>query len=385
MMDHKPMRVALLGLGTVGYGVYEFLREREDIEVAQAMSLVVPEGVTCPIAHSIDEILSDASIDTVIEVIGGLHPAYEWVRGALLAGKNVVTANKLLIAAHYAELVGLAKQQGVALRCTAAAGGGIPWLTSLSRCAQQEPIARVSGIMNGTTNFILDTMHRTGGSFSAALEEAQRLGYAEANPADDLNGADVRRKLVISSNVAYGCVIDEAEVETEGIEHVTGADIASFRRMGRVCKLIAASRNLEGCVAAYIEPSLVTPNVPESAIPDNYNLISFTGRHIGKQSFYGQGAGRYPTAYNVLQDCVDISRGLRDFYTQSLVPMHVDNSGIRRPYYVRTDRVDKWLQARVDKILDCGIITTEVSVTEIHTWAKQRRAEGVGCFIASLR
>lgn len=379
------MRVALLGLGTVGYGVYEFLREREDMEVVWAMSLVVPEGVTCPIAHSIDEILRDDSVDTVIEVIGGLHPAYEWVRGALLAGKNVVTANKLLIAAHYAELVGLAKQQGVALRCTAAAGGGIPWLTSLSRCAGQEPIVRVSGIMNGTTNFILDTMHRTGGSFSAALAQAQRLGYAEANPADDLNGADVRRKLVISSNVAYGCVIDEAEVATEGIEHVTGADIAAFRRMGRVCKLIAASRRLEGCVAAYIEPSLVLPTVPESAIPDNYNLISFTGSHIGKQSFYGQGAGRYPTAYNVLQDCVDISRGQLGFYTQALVPMHVDNSTVRRPYYVRTDRVDKWLQARVDKILDCGIITKEVSVTEIHTWAKQRRAEGVGCFIASLR
>ena len=176
MKYNKPMRIALLGLGTVGYGVYEFLQKRSDMEVACAMSLVVPDGVTCPIVKSIDDILSDESIDTVVEVIGGLHPAYEWVKGALSAGKNVITANKLLIARHYSELVALSKERGVALRCTAAAGGGIPWLTSLKRGADQEPVIRISGIMNGTTNFILDTMHRTGGSFAAALKEAQRLG-----------------------------------------------------------------------------------------------------------------------------------------------------------------------------------------------------------------
>lgn len=385
MNECKPMKIALLGLGTVGYGAYEFLRDREDMQVACALSLVVPDGVTCPIAKDINEILNDPAIDTVIEVIGGLYPAYEWVKGALMAGKNVVTANKLLIAAHYAELVGIAAEKGVALRCTAAAGGGIPWLTSLSRCVAQEEVVSISGIMNGTTNFILDTMHTTGGSFEDALAEAQRLGYAEANPADDLNGADVRRKLVISSNVAYGCVIDEAEVATEGIEHVTGADIAAFRRMGRVCKLIATSHRLEQGVAAYIEPALMLPKVPESAIPDNYNLISLTGAHIGKQSFYGQGAGRYPTAYNVLQDCVDISRGVRRFYTDRLTPAHVDNTTTCQAYYVRTDNVDKWLQGRIEKILDHGVITKEVPVAEIHTWAKERREAGASCFIASLR
>ena len=381
----KTMRIALLGLGTVGFGVYEFVRTRQDMELACALSLVVPEGVTCPIAKNIDEILRDESIDTVVEVIGGLHPAYEFVKGALSAGKNVVTANKLLIAAHYRELVTLAAEKGVALRCTAAAGGGIPWLTSLERTAAQEPVIRISGIMNGTTNFILDTMHRTGGSFADALQEAQRLGYAEANPADDLNGADIRRKLVISSNIAYGCVLDEAEVATEGIEHIKGADIAVFKRMNRVCKLIAASRKLENGVAAYIEPALVPPAMPEAAIPQNYNLISLTGEHIGKQSFYGQGAGRYPTAYNVLQDCVDISRGVTAFYTDRLNEAHVDNSSIKRQYYIRTDGMDKWLQSHVDKILDCGIITDEVSVTEIHAWAKERRQSDPGCFFASLR
>ena len=379
------MRIALLGLGTVGFGVYEFVQARKDMEIACALSLVVPEGVTCPIAKSLDEILRDETIDTVIEVIGGLHPAYEFVSSALKAGKNVVTANKLLVAAHYRELVTLAKENGVALRCTAAAGGGIPWLTSLERTAAQEPILRISGIMNGTTNFILDTMHRSGDSFTKTLQEAQRLGYAERNPADDLNGADIRRKLVISSNIAYGCVIDEAEVATEGIEHITGADIAAFKRMNRVCKLIAASRKLENGVAAYIEPALVPPSMPESAIPQNYNLISLTGAHIGKQSFYGQGAGRYPTAYNVLQDCVDIAKGVRCFYTDRLEEAHVDNSSVQRQYYVRTNGMDKWLQSHVDKILDCGIITDAISVTELHNWAKQRRETDPGCFFASLR
>ena len=385
MKYNKPMRIALLGLGTVGYGVYEFLQKRSDMEVACAMSLVVPDGVTCPIVKSIDDILSDESIDTVVEVIGGLHPAYEWVKGALSAGKNVITANKLLIARHYSELVALSKERGVALRCTAAAGGGIPWLTSLKRCAEQEPVIRISGIMNGTTNFILDTMHRTGGSFADALKEAQRLGYAEANPADDLNGADIRRKLVISSNIAYGGVVNEDDVAVEGIEHIQDVDIAAFKRMGRVCKLIAASRKLDGCIAAYIEPSLVPPSMPESAIPDNYNLISLTGQHIGKQSFYGQGAGRYPTAYNVLQDCVDVLGGVDCFYTDRLEPLRVDNSSVERPYYVRTNGVDKWLQARIDKMLDCGIMTKAVSVTEIHAWAKERRKTDSSCFIASLR
>ena len=385
MKYNKPMRIALLGLGTVGYGVYEFLKNRTDMEVACALSLVVPDGVTCPIAKSIDEILSDESIDTVVEVIGGLHPAYEWVKGALSAGKNVITANKLLIARHYSELVSLSREQGVALRCTAAAGGGIPWLTSLKRCADQEPVIRISGIMNGTTNFILDTMHRTGGSFADALKEAQRLGYAEANPADDLNGADIRRKLVISSNIAYGGVVNEDDVAVEGIEHIQDVDIAAFKRMGRVCKLIAASRKLDGCIAAYIEPSLVPPSMPESAIPDNYNLISLTGQHIGKQSFYGQGAGRYPTAYNVLQDCVDVLGGVDCFYTDRLEPLRVDNSSVERPYYVRTNGLDKWLQTRIDKMLDCGIMTKAVSVTEIHAWAKERRKTDPTCFIASLR
>lgn len=384
-MRNNPMRIALLGYGTVGGGVYEFVEGREDMTMRYVLDLRPCTEVKCKVTKDFSEICNDPEVDTVVETMGGLHPAYEYVTAALKAGKNVITANKLLVAAHYRELVELAKKQGVALRCTAAAGGGIPWLINIERTLKQEPIIRVSGIMNGTTNYILDTMHTTGGSFEDALKEAQRLGYAEADPSADLNGGDIRRKIVISANVAFGCVVDENEVDVWGIEKLRLEDIQACKKMNRVCKMIASARKLDGCVAAYIEPAFVPMSMPESGVPDNYNLISLTGAHIGKQSFYGQGAGRYPTAYNVVQDCLDVAEGKNSFYTDELNETHVDNSSVLRQYYVRTSSVDSWLQPRVDKVLDNAVITKEVSVTEIHAWARARKEIDPDCFIASLR
>ena len=380
-----PMKIGLLGFGTVGGGVYEFVRDRSDMEIAYVLSRRPRSGLDCVVTPDFDRIIADPQVNTVIEAIGGLHPAYEYVTAALRAGKHVVTANKLLVAAHYEELVQLASQNGVALRCSAAVGGGIPWLPNLEKTLEQEPIIRISGIMNGTTNYILDRMHTEGCSFTAALTQAQELGYAEADPSADIKGDDIRRKLVISANIAFGCVADEAEVDVFGIDSLRDTDIRAFRRMQRVCKLIASGRKLENGIAAYIEPALFAPSVHEAAVPENFNLISLTGTHIGKQSFYGQGAGRYPTAYNVLQDCVDIRNGHTRFYITCMAPVHVDNSEIQRQYYVRTNGVDPWLQSRIDKILDCGIITKAVSVTEIHAWARKRKETDGGCFIASLR
>ena len=151
-MAKKKLRIALLGLGTVGRGVYDYITERDDMELAYVLSLVLFDGITCPVAKNMEQILADETVDTVVEVIGGLHPAYEWVKASLEAGKNVITANKLLIAAHYRELVELAEKKHVALRCTAAAGGGIPWLTNLEKAARANHISRVWGILNGTTS-----------------------------------------------------------------------------------------------------------------------------------------------------------------------------------------------------------------------------------------
>jgi len=383
-MQKNPMRIALLGYGTVGGGVYEFVQARSDMEMAYVLDLRPCPDVTCKVTKNFEEICADASVDTVVETMGGLHPAYEYVTASLKAGKNVVTANKLLIAAHYRELVELAKANGAALRCTAAAGGGIPWLTNIERALKQEQLISVSGIMNGTTNFMLDTMHTSGGSFDDALAEAQRLGYAEADPSADLNGGDIRRKIVISANVAFGCVVEEGDVDVWGIENLRAEDISACKKMNRVCKLIATASKPGSTVSAYIEPTFVPMSMLEAAVPDNNNLISLTGKYIGKQSFYGQGAGRYPTAYNVVQDCLDIVNGKKSFYTDKLEPATVDNSGILRRYYVRTDSMDKWLQTNVDKLLDHAIITKEVSVSEIHAWARARKQIDPTCFIASI-
>lgn len=384
-MRRSPMKMALLGCGTVGGGVYEFVQARTDMQIVYVLSRRPRPELLCRVTTSFDEILRDPEIEVVIEAIGGLHPAYEYVTAALEAGKHVITANKLLVASHYRDLVLLAKKHGVTLRCSAAVGGGIPWLTNLERTLEREPITRISGIMNGTTNYILDTMHNSGETFDAALKRARTLGYAEVDPTEDLNGSDIRRKLVISANIAFGCVLDEAEVDVRGIENLRREDIEACRRMNRVCKLLAAARNRENGVAAYIEPAFVPIGMHEAAVPENFNLVSLTGEHIGKQSFYGQGAGRYPTAYNVLQDCVDVRNGLSGFYTDRLEAAHVDNSSVVRQYYVRTNGVDGWLRSRIDKTLDCGIITKAVSVAEIHAWARERKRIGAECFIASLR
>ena len=380
-MGKNVLQIALLGCGTVGGGVCEFVQTSSDMEIRYILSRRPRPDLSYTITDDITQILSDPAVDVVIETMGGLQPAYDYVKAALLAGKHVVTANKQLIAAYYRELVMLATQMGVALRCSASVGGGIPWLANLERTLEQEPIVRLSGIMNGTTNYILDSMHEKGKDFAEALREAQALGYAEADPSADLNGGDIRRKLVISANIAFGCVLKEEEVAVFGMETVTDRDIDACKRMGRVCKMIASARNLPEGVAAYIEPAFLPVHMHEAAVPENFNLISLTGQHIGKQSFYGQGAGRYPTAYNVLQDCVDIRNGLLGFYTHQLEDRSVDNRFVVRPYFVRCDGVDDWLRARVEKILDWGVLTKPVSVTEIHAWAKNRK----DCFIASIR
>lgn len=201
--EDRPMRIALLGCGTVGGGVYEFVQERTDMEIAYVLSRRPRPELNCPVTSDFSRIVSDPTVDTAIEVMGGRQPAYEYMCAALRAGKNVVTANKQLMSERYGELVQLARENHVALRCSAAVGGGIRWLTNLESTLDMEPVLRVSGIMNGTTNYILDTMTTSGLKFEDALRQAQALGYAEVDPTEDLNGADARRKLVISTNVAF--------------------------------------------------------------------------------------------------------------------------------------------------------------------------------------
>ncbi|MBR2894528.1 MAG: homoserine dehydrogenase [Oscillospiraceae bacterium] len=221
------MNIALLGFGTVGKGFYNLTAENHNLQVTAVLSRKPRKELTCLVSADFQEILS-SGVDIVVEAMGGLHPAYEYVCDALRARKHVVTANKWLMCEYYQELVNLAKENGVALRCTAAAGGGIPWLTNLERVTHFDTINKVEGILNGTTNFILDAMTKNGSDYDEILAEAQRLGFAEADPTADVEGFDARRKIVLSANIAFGVDLKESDVPCFGISTISAEDIAAF-------------------------------------------------------------------------------------------------------------------------------------------------------------
>lgn len=379
------MYIGLLGFGVVGGGVWELAAAREDITVRRVLVRrhhpELPEAVETAV---IDDILNDDTIDTVVEVMGGLHPAYEYVTAAMERGKNVVTANKALIAAYYRELTTLAAEKGVALRCTAAVGGGIPWLVNLERCCRLDTVTEVGGIMNGTTNFIMDAMHTAPVDFPAILKEAQELGYAEADPSADIDGDDIRRKLCISANIAFGAVVEETAIPTFGIRTVTAADIAAFKSHGFVCKLLATAQRGEAGICAFVEPTLVANGEPEAAVPANYNLIGYTAEKVGRQTFFGQGAGRFPTASNVVQDCLTVMGGKRGFYTDTVCPMALQ-SDVAHPYYVRTSQPDDFLRAHTADNWGSGVVTGAVDVYEMLRWAQSQLQKDPACFIAAIR
>lgn len=379
------MNIALLGFGVVGSGVYEWCRSREDLHVCRVLIRSDKPEIAGIATRDFDDILHDPNIDVVAEVMGGLHPAYEYVTAALKAGKHVVTANKALVAAYYRELTALADVCGKALLCTAAVGGGIPWLVNLARCKKLDHICRLGGIMNGTSNFIMDAMHKSPVSFPVILKKAQELGYAEADPSADIDGNDIRRKLVISANIAFDALLNEEDIPMFGIRTVTDGDIRTFQSRGFVCKLLAEAAQAESGVCAYIEPTLVSASALEAAVPANFNLITYEGEQIGRQSFYGQGAGQMPTAANVVQDCLSIAEGRRAFYAEKAVPTPLDGSGEAHPYYVRTAAPDTWLRSHTADTWDKGIVTGAVNTYDMLAWAKRQREVDSTCFIAGIR
>ena len=379
------MVIGLLGFGTVGGGVFKLAEARTDMTVKYVLDLREIPELGDKLVHTFDTIVNDPEVDTVVEVLGGIHPSYEFVSAALKAGKNVITANKYLVCHYFTELTTLAKENGVALRCTAAAGGGIPWLYNLERAKRLDKILSVSGIMNGTTNYIMDTMLHNPVSFDSVLKEAQALGYAEADPSADIDGWDIQRKLIISANIAFESLLSEADVPTFGIRTVTDRDIAAFSSKNLVCKLIATGIKTEAGVAAYVEPTLVASTEPESAVPSNFNLITFEGENVGRLSFFGQGAGRFPTAYNVVQDCIDVVNGVTSFYSTSMQPVAVDNGSAVHAYYVRYAGNDAWLDEIKDSDWGEGILTKPVSVAQMHQWAANALNSDPNCFFAGVK
>ncbi len=370
------MVIGLMGFGTVGAGVYELAKRQKDLTIRYVLDLReigIPE-----LTHRAEDLWEDAEVDTVIEVLGGLHPAYEFVSAALRAGKNVVTANKYLVATYYEELLSLSKEYGGTFRCTAAVGGGIGWLTALERVRRLEPVTAVEGIMNGTTNYILSNMTENGLSFETALSEAQALGYAEADPSADIDGKDILHKLLLSANVAFDLTLNLEEIPVWGIRYITDGDIAAFKEHGLTCKIMGKSRRKDGKVAAYVVP-MALPRSLAAAVPTNFNLITYETEYTGRMSFYGQGAGRYPTAANVVQDCLDLVAGTDTFYAKEFEKATVCNDVVRYQFYVRSKaelpKGERWGD---------GVVTPVMTVREMAELYQELKAVDEKTFVAAI-
>ncbi len=379
------MKIGLLGYGIVGKGVFDILEEHPGLEVKYVLDLRDLPELGEKLTKDLNVILADPEVETVVELIGGMNPAYDFVKKSLLAGKNVVTANKLMVSLHYGELVGIAAEKGVSFRYSASAGGGIPWLVNLQRAHRVSRLDRVYGIMNGTTNFILDAMATLGEEFDAALAEAQRLGFAEADPSSDIDGLDTRHKTTLSANVAFGVALDDDKVDAFGIRKVKKCDIDAAKEAGYVLKLFGTASRCDADVAAFVEPTLVPAETPEGNIHGCDNIIAFDGSHIGMTRFVGAGAGRYPTGYAVVQDLVDIEMGLGGLYNEKMEQVDVNNAAERHAYYVRTNFTeDAFFAALEKKPFGKGFATAEVSVREMHDFAARCQQAGKEIFIAGF-
>jgi homoserine dehydrogenase len=323
-MSRQVIKAALLGLGTVGTGVYKVLQMQKD-EMEQKLGAVVelekilvrnlkkaaakidkPELLT----NNWKDILEDDSIQIVIEVMGGIEPAKTYMLEALAAGKHVVTANKDLVAAHGAEVLDCAASHKCDFLFEAAVAGGIPIIRPLKQCLAGNHLSEVVGIVNGTTNFILTKMTQEGMEFAEALALATRLGYAEADPTADIQGLDAGRKMAIMASIAFNSRVTFDQVITEGITHISSKDIRYAKELGCVIKLLGLARNTESGIEVRVQPMLVPENHPLATVNDSYNAVFVRGDAMGDAMFYGRGAGEMPTASAIVGDVFDIVRNL---------------------------------------------------------------------------
>lgn len=302
------MKIAVLGYGTVGRGVVTIVEGRaRGVEVEKVLDL--PKNCTQPrMTPNYDEIVDDPSIEVVVECMGGLEPAHTFICRALRAHKSVVTSNKAVVAEFFDEFAALALENGVGLFIEASVGGGIPWIASIEKARRIDEISSFSGIMNGTTNYIIDSMAKEGLDFDIALGKAQELGYAERDPSADIDGVDVRNKTIISASVAFDVACTK-DLPVTGIRTLTKRDMLMFENKGLQVKLFGRGVQRDGSYAVAVEPVAVPRESMEAAVPSNFNLVSLEGATVGPLKFYGQGAGSLPTGNAMVQDVLDAAAG----------------------------------------------------------------------------
>lgn len=317
----KTIKIGLLGSGTVGSGVVEVLKKNVD-EISQKAGTEIeikkilvrdlkkkrPHLEGMELTDDINDILKDEDIDIIVELMGGLHPAREYMLRAMKAGKHVVTANKDVVAQFGKDMFDAAKENRVEFLFEASVGGGIPIITPLKESLTANRITEVMGIVNGTTNYMLTQMTNCGNDYETALHEAQELGYAEANPAADVEGYDAARKVAILASLAFSTRVTLDDVSVEGITHITPQDIEYAKELGYVIKLLAIANDSEKGVDVRVHPAFLKKDHPLASVNDVFNAIFIKGNAIGEAMFYGQGAGSLPTASAVVADIITVAR-----------------------------------------------------------------------------
>lgn len=335
------MKIGLLGFGTVGSGVYEIVKSTstcffDNIEVKKILVKDEKDKVMDIITTDAEEILNDKEIDLVVEVMGGIHPAYEYIMKALKNKKSVVTANKAVVAAYLKEFTKTAYENGVSFEYEASVCGGIPWIKSLEKVKRIDEVTEVYGIFNGTSNFILDNMTKEGYEFQEILKKAQEKGYAESDPSADIDGIDIMRKLLITSSLAFECEVPEKEIDVFGIRNIQKTDIEYFKNIKCTVKLIAAGKKYEDKYCAVVEPVIFKNERIEAAVPQNFNIGTIYGKTIGELKFYGQGAGKLPTGNAIVQDIIDIIEAKGKLKERKFEKkLTKDSSLVSGKYYVR--------------------------------------------------
>ena len=324
--------IGILGLGTVGSGVVSILQQNaQDIQTRTQTDIIIkrvlvldpkePQKISgdFELTDKADDILSDPEIDIVIELIGGIEPAHTYILEALRHGKNVITANKDLLAIHGQELLQVAKEEGKDLYFEASVAGGIPIIAALRQSLAGNRISKIIGIINGTTNYILTAMADQGRDYHEVLAEAQKLGYAEADPTSDVEGIDAARKLAILSSIAFNSRVTLSDVYVEGISKITKDDLQYAAELGCTIKLLAVGKHLDEGIEIRVHPAILPKTHPLASVKGVFNAIYVVGDAVGETMFYGRGAGSLPTGSAVVADLIQV---IRNIHAQSTAAMN---------------------------------------------------------------
>lgn len=397
------IKVAVLGYGTIGSGVVEVLENNrehitqtagEEIEVKYVLDLrdFPNDPIQEKIVHDYQVIENDPEVKIVVEAMGGVEPAYTFVKAALLAGKHVTTSNKALVAKHGAELLKIAKEKELNFLFEASVGGGIPIIRPLVTSLTADIVEEITGILNGTTNYMLTKMSVEGSDYNEVLKDAQAKGYAEADPTADVEGYDACRKIAILTSLVCGKTVDFEEIHTEGISRITPIDIAYAKAMGRSIKLLATSRMSNGSYYAMVAPFMFGAEHPLNNVNDVFNAIFVHGNMLGDAMFYGSGAGKLPTASAVAADIVDIvkhiDRNIMISYSEEKMEL-LDYKKAENSYFVRTKAEEARVREifgdiafiKIKEVSDETAFVTEKMSEEVYL----EKAEKLGGIIQMIR